>query len=66
MPASYKAAKAKSCLRRNIFNGLDVEEGPKNYPVQKYAKILKARSLTYRLIEHASNGAQRWIKSCQL
>lgn len=32
MPASCKAVKAKSCLRRNIFSGPDVEEGPKNYP----------------------------------
>lgn len=36
MPASYKAVKAKSCLWRNIFNGLDMEKVPKELPRNKF------------------------------
>lgn len=32
MPASYKAVKAKSCLQRNIFSGVDIGKFPNNHP----------------------------------
>lgn len=69
MPASYKAVEAKSHLQRNIFSGLDVEEGPKNYPEkgQEISKNIQIEAINLHVMStvqkpdfNVSNGAHWW------
>lgn len=54
MPASCKAVKAKSCLRKNNFNGPDVEKLQRIIQV-KIIENIKTYPLAYRFKDHGTN-----------